>query len=81
MIAIILISRHAAEDFHLESKGVFSAAAAKNGGIVQILRESFASFANQTAKGSFAVAASQRQPARHFVKQTQQPPRRGSGQS
>jgi hypothetical protein len=82
MIAIILISRHAAEDFHLESKGVFSAAAAKNGGIVQILRESFAlPFANQTAKGSFAVAASQRQPARHFVKQTQQPPRRGSGQS
>jgi hypothetical protein len=40
--------------FSSESKGVFSAAAAKNGGIVQILRESFAlPFANQTAKGSF----------------------------
>jgi hypothetical protein len=40
MFEIILISRHATEDFDLNQRAL-RAGPAKNGGIVQILRESF----------------------------------------
>jgi hypothetical protein len=50
MIAVILISRRALDNFDLNQKNL-RGAAGKSGGIVQFLRESTAlPFANQTAK-------------------------------
>jgi hypothetical protein len=56
MIAVILISQRASENFDLNQKNL-RGAVGKNGRIVQILRQPFRlPFANHAAKDSFAIA-------------------------